>query len=315
MSLEQASITCPQTGSRADVLVGFGFNCYRYTAMVDGRPIDVLWSAPKFADGGERPSHSGIPLLFPYPGRLRGTTLSFGGHTYALEGNDGRGNAIHGYVLNRPWKVVERSASRIVGRFQASERDASILAQWPADFILSVSYEFASGSLRSTITIENPDDKPLPFGFGSHPYFRVPLGPNGSADACLVKVPVRKYWELVDMLPSGKLLPADGSRALAGGLKFADARLDDVFTDVELRNHRATAVIEDSANGRRLAVAFDDKFTQCVVYNPPHREAICIEPYTCLPDQFTMAERGVVARPQTLQPGERFECSYEIRVE
>ncbi len=315
MSVEQASIECPQTGARAEILVGFGFNCFEYVTTTGGRPHDVLWSAPKFAAGGERPSHSGIPLLFPYPGRLRGTTLSYGGRSFPLEGNDGRGNAIHGYVLNRPWSVVEHGASRIVGRFQASERDPSILSKWPADFILTVSYEFEAGALRSRITIENPDERPLPFGFGSHPYFRVPLGSEGSADACVVRVPVRRYWELVDMLPSGKKPAADGARGLAAGMKFADTKLDDVFTDVEFQAGRAAATIDDPAAGRRLTVEFDDKFTQCVVYNPPHREAICIEPYTCLPDQFSMAERGVIEAPDVLPPGGRFECGYVIRVD
>lgn len=314
MSLEQVTLIDAATGSQADVLVGFGFNCYRFTAMVGGSPIDVLWSAPGFEKGTERPSHSGIPLLFPYPGRLRGTTLDFGGRSFPLEGNDGRGNAIHGFVLNRAWQVVERTESRVVGRFQASERDPEILKKWPADFVLTVSYELSGNSLRSTVRVDNPDDKPLPFGFGSHPYFRVPLGAQGNADACMVTVPVARYWELVDMLPSGKTLPADGARHLEAGMKFADTKLDDVFSDVTFRNGRAAATIEDPANGRKLTIEFDDHFSQCVVYNPPHRQAICIEPYTCVPDQFAMAEQGVISAPQTLQPGKSFECRYEIGV-
>ena len=68
------------------------------------------------------------------------------------------------------------------------------------------------------------------------------------------------------------------------------------------------------ARSRCLEVAFDDHFSQCVVYNPPHREAICIEPYTCLPDQFAMAEQGIIAAPQTLAPGQSTTCGYEIRL-
>jgi aldose 1-epimerase len=313
MALEQVTLTDAATGSTATVLVGFGFNCYRFIANV-GEPVDVLWSAPGFENGTERPSHSGIPLLFPYPGRLRGTTLAYGGKTYDLAGNDGRGNAIHGYALNRPWKVVEQSPSRIVGEFQASERDPSILKQWPADFRLIVSYELRGTSLHSTVTIENPDDKPLPYGFGSHPYFRVPLGTQGSADDCTVMVPAAKYWELVDMLPSGKKLPAVGSHGLLHGMRFGDTKLDDIFTDLVFEAGRGRATITDSSNKRRLEMRFDDRFTECVVYNPPHRQAICMEPYTCSPDQFTMAERGVISAPQTLPPGGKWSAAYEIRL-
>lgn len=314
MSLEQVTLVDPKVGSRATVLVGYGFNCYEFQGVVDGAPVDVLWSHPNFASGKERPSHSGIPLLFPYPGRLRGTTLTYGGKTYELEGNDTRGNAIHGFCLNRPWKTIEQSAARVVGEFHASRIDASILSKWPADFRITVSYELRGNTLASTITVTNPDDKPLPHGFGSHPYFRIPLGAGGSAESCRVTVPVRSYWELVNMLPSGKKLPATGAHGLAAGLNFPDTKLDDVFTDVEFTNHTATATIADGRSGRTLEVAFDDHFSQCVVYNPPHREAICIEPYTCLPDQFAMAEQGIIAAPQTLAPGQSTTCGYEIRL-
>lgn len=314
MALEQVTIADATTGSQATVLVGFGFNCYRFTAEV-GEPVEVLWSAPGFENGTERPSHSGIPLLFPYPGRLRGTTLAYGGRTYELAGNDGRGNAIHGYVLNRPWKVVEQTASKVVGEFHAAERDPAVLKQWPADFRLTVSYELTGAALRSTVTIENPDDKPLPYGFGSHPYFRMPLGAAGSADDCTVMVPAASYWELVDMLPSGRKLPAVGPRGLATGLRFADAKLDDVFTDLQFDRGRGRATITDPTNRRRLELRFDDRFTECVVYNPPHRQAICLEPYTCAPDQFTMAAQGAIAAPQTLPPGGKWSAAYEIRVD
>lgn len=315
MALEQATITDPTTGSQATILVGFGFNCYKLIAQPAGTaPVDVLWSAPNFENGTERPSHSGIPLLFPYPGRLRGTTLTYGGKTYELAGNDTRGNAIHGYVLNRPWKVIEHGGSRIVGQFRASERDPSILKQWPADFCLTVSYELVGSTLRSTVTVENPDAKPLPHGFGSHPYFRVPLGRTGSGDDCRVQVPAKSYWELVDMLPSGRKLPAVGPRGLHDGLNFGDAKLDDVFTDLTFNGGRCRTSIVDPQSQRQVSVTFDDKFTECVVYNPPHRQAICIEPYSCAPDQFAMAERGAVPAVQTLAPGGRWSAAYEIAV-
>ncbi|MCE9607687.1 MAG: aldose 1-epimerase [Planctomycetia bacterium] len=315
MAIEEVKIIDPTSGSSATILVGAGFNCYKFEAVVAGAPVDVLWTTPNFATGKERPSHSGIPVLFPYPGRLRGTTLDYAGKSYPLEGNDGRGNAIHGYCLTRPWEVVEKSASSVVGKFQASKVDPDILKKWPADFIVTVSYELSGTTLASKITVENPDDKPLPFGLGTHPYFRLPLGPQGTADDCRVTVPVRNYFELVDMLPSGKKLPATGPRGLAAGMRFADMKLDDVFTDVEFSSGEASASIADPTNRRTLSMAFDSGFTQVVVYNPPHREAVCIEPYTCVPDQFTMTEKGVIGAPQTLKPGEKFSCRYEIAVE
>ena len=62
-------------------------------------------------------------------------------------------------------------------------------------------------------------------------------------------------------------------------------------------------------------MTFDDQFTACVVFNPPHREAVCIEPYTTVPDAFTLAERGIDPHLLTLAPGKSFRTRIEIRLD
>ena len=63
----------------------------------------------------------------PFAGRIGGAAYEFRGRRFELEPNDGLGNAIHGFVYNRPWRVVEQSALRVVGEFQASKVDRKIL--------------------------------------------------------------------------------------------------------------------------------------------------------------------------------------------
>lgn len=314
MPLEIVSLHDPRVGSSAQVLAGFGFNCFSFRPVLGDGPVEVLWAAPGFEAGGEKPSHSGIPLLFPYPGRLAGQSLTYRGKQYALEGNDGRGNAIHGYLLNRPWQVVERTEARIVGRFASREVDPSLVDKWPAPFVVTVEYELAGNTLKNRIEIENCGTGPLPFGLGTHAYFRVPLGPGGDRDGTVVTVPVREQWELVDMLPSGRTQPATGRLGLAGGLPFGQTQFDDVFGGIGHAGGWAAATIHDPALGRTLTLRFDDTFRYAVVYNPPHREAICIEPYTCVPDYFRLAERGIEAGQRELAPGERAVARSEISV-
>ena len=71
----------------------------------------------------------------------------------------------------------------------------------------------------------------------------------------------------------------------------------------------------DPAAGRTVTIAFDRTFRECVVYNPPHRRAVCIEPYTCVPDPFRLAASGVDAGLRVLEPGEAFSARVDIRVE
>ena len=301
------------SGASAKILVNYGFNCYSFRPAPAGEPIEVLWAAPDFETGQGKPSQSGIPILFPFAGRLRGSHLTYHGETYPLGSDDGRGNAIHGFVLDRPWRIVEHAPQRLVGEFQASRDEPGLLRRWPADFRLTVAYELAANALSCGITVFHSGDGPLPFGLGLHPYFRLPWV-GGSADDCRLTVPAAEYWELTDMLPSGRRLPATGARGLATGLAFRDAHLDDVFTGLSYTLGVCRATLADPRVGRSLEVTFDDSFRNCVVYNPPHREAICIEPYACVPDAFALAERGIETGLRVLQPGGSFTARFEIRL-
>lgn len=314
MSHEVVTITDPASGATAKVAPSLGFNCFSFQTRHNGTALETLWAAENFSAGTERPSGSGIPLLFPFPGRIRGQQFSFQGQTYTLPGDDGRGNAIHGFVLNRPWQVAERTASRVTGVFHASQVDPQILDQWPADFRLTVSYEVRGQTLASRIRAENCGRGDLPCAFGTHPYFRVPLGGPTAAN-CKVTVPTRSIWQLEGLLPTGVKLPAEGKYGLAAGMPFAETALDDVFSDLQFSGDECLTSIDDPGSGRLLVMTFDRSFQQCVVYNPPHRQAICLEPYTAVPDPYFLTEQGHKTGLKILKPGEAWEMRIDIRVE
>ena len=315
MSTQIITLKDEQRGSQAQVLPELGFNCFSFQPLVQERPMEVLWSAPNFSSGSERPSGSGVPILFPFPGRIRGTSFRFGGHEYPLPPGDAFGNAIHGFVLNRPWRIVEQSEKKVTGEFKASVDDASILEHWPADFQIRLSYTLAGNRLITEVEITNPDERPLPFGFGTHPYFRMPLGGKGDSSHSIVTVPCKARWELVDMLPNGKKAPVRDKDSLRVGVQFSDAKFDDVFTDLTFEDGQCTTSIVDPENAATLVMSFDQQFSNCVVYTPPHREAICIEPYSCVPDAYWLEEQNIPSGLRILAPGESFKSQIEIRLD
>jgi aldose 1-epimerase len=314
MNLDPQIITDRDSGTTARVMPGLGFNCYSFRAQGNDGAVEILWSAADFLTGKSKPSHSGIPLLFPFAGRIRGTSFAYQGKQYPLEAGDGQGNAIHGFVLNRPWRVTRREDDRIVGSFQASIDDPALLDRWPADFRITADYRVSKNVLSTDYLIENPDAKPLPFGFGTHPYFRVPLGVGGAAD-CRVTAPVEYAWELEGLLPTGRTVPLPAAAELARGMAFGAMQLDNVFGGLSFDNHRATAKVHDPQAKRTMVMTFDDQFTTCVVYNPPHRQAVCIEPYTTAPDAFALIEAGIDPHLRVLPPGGAFRTRIEIRFE
>jgi aldose 1-epimerase len=314
MSLEIVTLHDPKSGDRAQIAVGFGFNCFSYQVERDGKPVEVLWSHEKFASGTERPSGSGIPLLFPFAGRIAGTSFEYEGQTYQLEEGDGQGNAIHGFVMQRPWRLIEQTRARAVAEFQASVDDPALLDRWPADFAIRAAYALREGLLACDIRVTNPARRPLPFALATHAYFRVPPGGGGHADSCIVQVPVRQNWELAGLVPTGRVHALAESERLDRGLVFEHCRFDNVFSGLAFEAGRTATTIHNATAGHTLRQTFDDSFGYCVVYNPPHREAICMEPYTALPNAFALRAQGVETGLRFLAPGESYETTLEIEL-
>jgi len=305
MDAEVVEIVDRASGSSAKVLVSLGFNCFSWQPVLDDGPREMLWADPEFRAGDKRPSSGGIPLLFPFPGRIGGAKYEFQGREYHLEPGDAFGNAIHGFVLNRPWRIVDQSPVRVMGEFQPSVDDASILERWPSDFRIRVSYEVSGRELLSKIEYENTGEALLPCGLATHAYFRLPLSDGSDVADTVVTAPVDRFWELENMTPTGRITEMSASQRLAEGLRLDELQFDTVFTGIQTASDGlARTVLTDPAGGRTLTQTFDSTFTQCVVYTPGHRQAICLEPYSCVPDAIRLSAEGKETGLQILQPRE-----------
>src|SRR5262249_19962782 len=120
----------------------------------------------------------------------------------------------------------------VTGEFRGSVDAPDCFTLWPADYELRVTYRLGAGSLRLEAEIANPDQVPLPYGLGYHPYFRLPFTPAGRAGDRTVQVPARSYWQLEDSLPTGKRQPVDAARDLNTPRPFPAVTVDDVLADL-----------------------------------------------------------------------------------
>jgi aldose 1-epimerase len=306
------TITDSASGARATVAPELGSNCFQFVVPTQSGEVDVLWSDPHFRTGTARPAGSGIPILCPFPGRIKDGRLAWGGRTYNLLSTDAPGNAIHGFVYDRPWRIVAHTECSLSTQFQASVDGPDILDQWPADFRIDALFRVGGTSLDIQLTVSNSSEQELPFGLGAHPYFRLPIGRKGSPDDCRLVIPVTTNWLLENMNATGRTQPIEECESYGSELRFRDARFDNVFSGMSSRRGRCLASISDPVSGRNISIEYDDRFEYCVVYTPPHRESICIEPYTCVPDAFRLQQQGVPAGLKCLQPGESFEASLRL---
>jgi aldose 1-epimerase len=299
-------------GGQAEVWPALGFNCFSWQAVLGKRSFDLLYADPNlFGDG--RPTRSGIPILFPFPNRIRDGRFKWADKEYHIPPNDGPlKNAIHGFACRRPWRVIGQGADAdsafVTGAFRGSVDARDCVDLWPADYELRVTYRLRGRSLSIEATAINPDTKALPWGLGYHPYFKLPFTSVGTADDCLLRVPAKSFWELQDCLSTGKILPVDAVRGLNSPRRYADVHVDDVLTGLEAPGAdgmRLMGAIE-GANKASLLVYGSPDFRETVVFTPANRQAFCIEPYTCTTDAVNLEARGVSAGWRTLSPGDRW---------
>lgn len=297
------------SGASAEVAVGLGLNCFSWKAPFGdgGEPRELLRAEPGFDGGEKRPSRSGIPLMFPFPGRIGGKVFEFGGKAYRLDSSDLYGNAIHGFAMRGPWRVTERAADSVRAEFRTEIDAPSCVEQWPGLFRLEAEYRVAGGRLELDFAVESTGDEPAPFGFGTHAYFRLPLAEGSDAEATVVRAPVATELATAEMLPTGEETAIGPTEPLPAGAPLAGRVLD---APHRLSPGGGATELLDPATGRVLRQTFDDSMTCLVLYTPDHREAICLEPQTCTPDPFALAARGVETGLRVLEPG----ASYRTKI-
>lgn len=307
------------SGSAARIAADQGFNCFRFMAALrSGESVEVIEAPDEFESGGTPIGHNGIPVLFPFPNRIRGGRYSWDGKDYFLPPSlvpyDGTGNAIHGLCIDRPWRVIERSANSVTGEFQLSLDAPDRRPLWPADAILRLKYSVVGTCLRAEITVINPDVTPLPWGFGTHAYFRVPLLPTSAAGHCTVYAPARREWVLQDCLPDGRQKEPEESARLTDSPYFDLLKVDNVFTGVEVRDGISICRIVDEKSGLQLEQRSSADFREIVAFTPPWSQSVCLEPYTCVTDAINLQQRGIDAGWRVLAPGAAWHGQIDIEV-
>lgn len=132
-------------------------------SLTDGLGTEYIW------DGNPEYWHGHAPVLFPIVGMLRNNKATIGGKEYSMKR--------HGTVRHQDWQFVEKSENSLTLRAVADE---TTLEQYPFRYMVLAKFTIDDVSLKNEFTVINMDDKTMPYGFGGHPAFRVPLSDNGT---------------------------------------------------------------------------------------------------------------------------------------
>ena len=272
----------PQAGLRAKIALQAGGNLFSLT--IDGH--ELLHQPDTLGELTEQ--RAGTPIMFPTPNRVRDGRMRFEGREFRFPPNNGP-NFIHGLARRHPFAVgklgVLRGAARAETYLEWDKRHPEF-ALFPIRHRLSVGFSLGKTGLRIDYRVHNRDRVRLPFGFGLHPYFRIP----GDREGVSLKVPLARRMEAETMLPTGRLLSVGGTahdlRKLTG---LPGLALDDVY--LGMQPHKA-ARFELRDPGVEVRLLGSAAFTHLVVFTPPDRPFFCIENQTSSTDAHNLWDRG-----------------------
>ena len=291
----KASI-CPEIGASIHSL------CYKFK----GQWVDIMRPTPQEAVDQKKPGLFSSFHLLPYSNRIENGVLNYNGMIYNMDINNADGHTIHGVIRDLPWKLVSNTDEEMMLSFDSGDFEN---VNWPWSFSGVLTFTLKDNLFTIGISIKNEDDKTMPAGFGSHPYFSKQL--TEQDDKLMVKLPLKGLYPGDTPIPTGKWIPVPEE------LDFSTERVFDenVFVDNCFRASEGSSTVRWLNSGVTMTMDADPIYENIIFYTPKGEPFFAIEPVTNCNNAFNMAEKGIDDTGTIyLQPGEEASGDIVIRV-
>ena len=244
-------------------------------------------------------------LLVPWSNRIRDGVFRFQGQEYHLRVNNEDGTAIHGDVRDRPWTVESADNQGIRLSFDSRQFDD---VNFPFAFSARATFELQGADFIMSLSLTNEDTRPMPGGFGHHPYFLR----YGTGASVLLEIPCGQQFMLENCLPDA------APHTVTREADFRELRpLGDTFFDDLLTGREGADPVRLVYPAWDIEIRmFSDPIFQHVILYAPDKPYYAVEPVTNANDGFNLYEQGI---PGTgvfvLQPGESREGTVRMQVD
>lgn len=226
--------------------------------------------------------------LVPYSNRIRHGRFSWEGQDYVLPKNFGdHPHPLHGVGWQSRWSVeeIDDDHARLTLGHKAN-------AAWPFDFSATQVFDLDEYGLTMTLSLRNDDARAQPAGLGLHPYFL-------REDDTLVQAGCEAVWmNGDDMIPVERIEPPPPAFDLDEPTLARLLTLDHGYAGWD---QKARVVWP----GRRLGLTMeaDPLFSHLIVFSPPDRGFVCLEPVSHRTDAVNAHARGEYTGLRRLEPG------------
>ena len=293
MTARAATVTIEHGPYRLELCPTLGgcITAFRY------RDIDLMRPATEeYWASGEPRAAASFPLV-PFSNRIADGRAEFEGQTFRFPINmPPEPHTIHGDGWTSAWTV------------EADEPARAVLGHAPDDtpfaYAARQTFELTDDGLTASLELTNPGAERIPAGFGHHPYFP-------RTDDLTLEMPLAEVW-----LPDDRKLPAN-KVPLPEAWDFRSPKRLAPLTDLDhdFTAGDVSAVLHWPEKRLRLCLQADPIFRHMVVFVPPDRDYVCVEPVTHVANAVNMMAAGDEGTGlAVLQPGETLSGSVRFRV-
>ncbi len=237
------------------------------------RPLGIAAGKPPDAVNA-----SMFPMV-PFANCVRDNCFGFGGRSFRLPPNmaDARLN-FHGSGWQSPWRVVS------AGSRSATLELADGRVEGVYDYSASQRFELDARGFTVETAVANRGDRPMPFGFGQHPWFPT----HGGA---LIRFEARALWLADAEGQTERLVP------LAADTDYSTPRPPPArHVNTCYAGWDGQARIEWPLAGVTLSIVADPVFGHLMLHVPSDgQQVFCLEPQSNAPCAFDGLEDGRIA--------------------
>ncbi|MBB2154960.1 aldose 1-epimerase [Gluconacetobacter diazotrophicus] len=246
---------------------------------------------------------SGYPLV-PFSNRVANGHFRFEGTEYRMKPNfGGESNTLHGNGWEHPWQLellADDSATLVLDWHPPYEQvTGQVIGQWPFAYRAQLRFDLREDSLSIGMLIENTDLRSQPVGMGFHPYF-----PRRSG--LQLGFAAETVWTNDEHHLPALRVPATGDWSFEHMHAVTTQDIDNCYAGWE-----RAAFLRWPNEGLALTIEADDPFRHLVLFTPPDKPFIAVEPVTNMNDAFNhsgVIDRGV----HVLAPGAKLEGHIRI---
>jgi len=261
----------------------------------------------------ERPIIHGIPVLFP-PNRYEDGQFPWEGKVYQFPINEpDRGNHLHGFVSNTPWKVEaygQTDTESFVTVALTVDENHEAYTYFPHKFTIRLRYALSSDGLSQQVFVRNNGADIMPCLIAFHTSVNAPFVSDSNAKDYRVKLTIGQRWEMNErMLPTGAYQPlkAEEEALRDGGVYPFFEAMDNHYTAVA-QNGRNRMELTDTQKQVTLVYDVGTSYKQWMIWNNFANEGFfCPEPQINLVNAPKASVPAEQAGLFSLTPGEIWE--------